>query len=145
VLNSDDTITVHLRDAEVVRTVRSEVILDVNHHRQWFRGIELIGGVDFDLFKAVKPFMPVRPLSEHRDCVSYDGEANAAFIYLRMKPSPATSKRGIQYSHSITPEAEFSFDAAGGLVWLRFSARDADATPIEFVSLVDAPIERASA
>src|SRR3954452_16393778 len=84
ILDSDDSVTVHLRDNETVRTVRSEAILDVNHAGRWIRGIELVGGVDFNLVRAVMPFKPRRPLSESEG-VTYDEEANAAFIYISMK------------------------------------------------------------
>jgi hypothetical protein len=61
ILEPDELLTVHLRENEVARTLRSEAILDVNHAGRWIRGIELVGGVDFNLARAVKPFKPTRP------------------------------------------------------------------------------------
>lgn len=143
ILDSDDSVTVHLRDSQAVSTVRSEAILDVNHAGRWIRGIELLGGVDFNLARAVKPFRPRRPLVSKSGGVTYDEEVNAAFIYVSMK-SPETDSidTALKYSHSITPETEFALDSEGGLVWLRFSTRDANKSSADFVSLIDAPIER---
>ena len=62
-LAPDELVTVHLRDVQSARTVRSEAILDVNNAGRWIRGIELLGGVGFSLEKTVKPFNPRRPLS----------------------------------------------------------------------------------
>src|SRR5689334_11985810 len=117
VLDSDDSVTVHLRVNQTVRTVRSEAILDVDHAGRWIRGIELLGSIDFNLARAVMPFKPRRPLLSKSESVTYDEEADAAFIYIPMKP-PATDllDTPFRYSHSITPEAEFAFDADGGLV-----------------------------
>lgn len=91
ILDSDDSVTVHLRDTQTVRTVRSEAILDVNHAGRWIRGIELVGGVDFNLSRAVMPFKPRRPLLSKSEGVTYDEEANAAFIYISMKSPVAGS------------------------------------------------------
>lgn len=111
ILDSDDSVTVHLRDTQTVRTVRSEAILDVNHAGRWIRGIELVGGVDFNLSRAVMPFKPRRPLLSKSEGVTYDEEANAAFIYISMKSPVAGSLDAVsKYSHSIMPEAEFAFD-----------------------------------
>jgi hypothetical protein len=143
ILEPDELLTVHLRENEVARTLRSEAILDVNHAGRWIRGIELVGGVDFNLAKAVKPFKPTRPSMGGSSGVTYDEEANATFIYFSMKPpKPESPQTVLKYSHSITPEAEFAFDSAGGLLWLRFSPRDGNKSAADFVSLIDAPIER---
>jgi hypothetical protein len=143
ILDSDDSVTVQLRDNQTVRTVRSEAILDVNHAGRWIRGIELLGAVDFNLARAVMPFKPRLPSLSKSEGVTYDEEANAAFIYFSMK-SPATDllDTAFKYSHSITPEAEFAFDSDGGIVSLRFSPKDANSCSADFVSLIDAPIER---
>ena len=145
-LDSTDTVTVHLRDGQAVRTVRSEAILDVNHAGRWIRGIELLGGIDFDLARAVSPFKPRRPLMGESNDVTYDEEADAAFIYFSMK-SPRTSSpsTALKYSHSIAPEAEFAFDADGGLLWLRFSCQEENASSADFVSLINAHSERSTA
>ena len=73
--------------------------------------------------------------------VTYDGEANASFFYFSMKssasPAPENSTR---YSHSITPEGDFGFDADGGLLWASFSPLQENGNALDFVSLIDAPI-----
>jgi hypothetical protein len=99
-------------------------------------------GVDFNLETAVKPFNPRRPLSGESGGVTYDEEANAAFIYFSMKaPDAHLPETALKYSHSFTPIAELAFDSDGGLVWLRFSPRDANKSSADFVSLINAPIE----
>lgn len=74
--------------------------------------------------------------------VTYDAEANAAFVYFAMKPpNPLKPETVPKYSHSITPEAVFAFDVKGGLLWLRFSCLDANESSADFVSLINAPVE----
>ena len=145
ILDSDELVTVQLRDVQSARTVRSEAILDVNNAGRWIRGIELLGGVGFNLETAVKPFNPRRALSGELGGVTYDEEADAAFIYFSMK-SPLTHvpETALKYSHSITPNAELAFDSEGGLVGLRFSPQDANKSAADFVSLINAPIEHFS-
>jgi hypothetical protein len=146
VLDSDELVTVYLRDAQSARPVRSEAILDVNGAGRWIRGIELLGGVDFNLEKAVKPFNPRRPLSGESSGVTYDEEVNAAFIYFSMKsPDIHLPETALKYSHSITPIAELALDAEGGLLWLRFSPREANKSSADFVSLINAPVEHVTA
>ena len=142
ILDCDELVTVHLRDVQSARTVRSEAILDVNNAGRWIRGIELLGGFGFNLETAVKPFNPRRPLSGESGGVTYDEEANAAFIYFSMK-SPLTHvpETALKYSRSITPNVELAFDSQGGLAWLRFSPRDANKSTADFVSLISAPVE----
>jgi len=145
-LGSDDVITVHLREGQAVRTLRSEVILDVNHAARWIRGIELVGGIDFNLAKAVRPFSPRRPAVGESNGVTYDEEADATFIYFSMKaPQPASPSTALKYSHSITPEADFGFDAEGGLLWLRFSCSEENLSAADFVSLINTPVEHFAA
>ena len=72
------------------------------------RGIEILESVGFNLARAVMPFNPKCPLEAGGVGVTYDGEANAAFFYVRMKALPAAS--AVRYSHSITPPARFGFD-----------------------------------
>jgi hypothetical protein len=146
ILDSDELVTVYLRDAQSARTVCSEAILDVNSAGRWIRGIELLGGVDFNLEKAVKSFNPRRPLSGESSGVTYDEEANAAFIYFSMKsPVIYLPETALKYSHSITPIAELAFDSEGGLLWLRFSPREANKSSADFVSLINAPVEHVTA
>src|ERR1700733_13083356 len=144
-LDSDELVTVYLREAQSARTVHSEAILDVNSAGRWIRGIELLGG-DFDLATAVKPFNPRRPVFDESGSVTYDEEANAAFIYFSMKsPLIFSAETALKYSHSITPQAELAFDSEGGPVWLRFSPQDANKSPADFVSLINAPVEHVAA
>jgi hypothetical protein len=141
-LDSPDTVTVHLRDGHAVSTARSHAILDVNHEGRWIRGVELLGGIDFDLARAVAPLKPRKPQMGESDGVTYDKEANAAFIYFSMKsPGPSSPSTALKYAHSITPEAEFGFDANEGLLWLRFSCQEENGSSADFVSLINAPVE----
>lgn len=75
ILDPDELVTVHLRDTQSARTVHSEAILDVNSAGRWIRGIELVGGGDFNLETVVKPFNPRRPLSGESTGVTYDEDA----------------------------------------------------------------------
>jgi hypothetical protein len=146
ILDSDELVTVLLRDAQSARTVRSEAILDINDAGRWIRGIELIGSGDFNLETAVKPFNPRRLPSDESGGVTYDEQANAAFIYFSMKsPAIFSPETALRYSHSITPQAELALDSEGGLVWLRFSPRDANKSSADFVSLINAPVEHVTA
>jgi hypothetical protein len=146
VLESDELVTVYLRDAQSVSSVHSEAILDVNGAGRWIRGIELLGGVDFNLETAVKPFNPRRPQLGESSGVTYDKQANATFIYFSMKsPDVYIPETALKYSHSITPVAELAFDAAGGLLWLRFSPGEANKSSADFVSLINAPVEHIAA
>jgi hypothetical protein len=138
--DNEQRVTAVLREGTTARQLRSEVILDVNHSSRWIRGIELIGGVDFDLLTAVKPFAPRRPMSGASAGVTYDGEANASFFYFSMKSSASSApENSTRYSHSITPEGDFGFDADGGLLWVRFSPLEENGNALDFVSLIDAP------
>jgi len=139
-IEHEGKITVYLRNAETASEMEDEVNLDVDHAGHWFRGIEILGSVGFDLARAVRPFNPKRPLEAGRVGVTYDEEANAAFFYMKMKTLPP----GIaaRYSHSITPPARFGLDKQGGLVWISFSTEEANESPEDFLALVDAPVER---
>ncbi|MGC2417845.1 MAG: hypothetical protein WA434_08870 [Candidatus Acidiferrales bacterium] len=143
ILASEELLTVHLRDAQSARAVHSEIILDVNHAGRWIRGIELLGGVDFNLERAVEPFNPRRPLSGESGGVTYDKDADAAFIYFSMKtPDERLPETALKYSHSITPEAEccVRFRRRIGLAAV-FSPRR-EPKLCHFVSLINAPVER---
>ena len=104
----------------------------------------MLGSGAFNLERAVLPFRPRRPLSGGPVGVTYDGEADAAFIYLRMKkPVANLLEATLRYSHSITPVAQIALDSKGGLIWLRFSPEDANSSSADFVSLIDAPVDHA--
>ena len=138
-IEPDGTVKVFLRDVEATAEMEDEVILDVDHAGHWIRGIEILESVGFDLARAVMPFNPKRPLEAGGVGVTYDGDANAAFFYVKMKAMPAAS--AVRYSHSITPPARFGVDKQGGLVWVSFSAKEANENSEDFLSLVDAPVE----
>jgi len=145
-LHGDGWLTLHLREAQPARTVSREVILDVNDAGRWIRGIELLGGAEFDLARAVGPLNPRKRLSEESNGVTYDEEANAAFLYFSMRSRPPDApETALKYSRSISANAELAFDSAGGLVWLRFSPRHTTGSLADFVSLIDAPLERFTA
>jgi len=73
--------------------------------------------------------------------VTYDEGAQASFFYCSMKSQQNRSpETGVKYSRFITPEADLAFDPEGGLVWIRFPARDAGKSSAEFVSRIDAPL-----
>ena len=139
-------VTVVLRKARTAFEKDGEAIVDVNHDGRWIHGLELLGSVDFNLARAVRPFQPKPPDAE-RIGVTYDEEADAAFFYFSMRPLPTPSgidAPDFKYSHSITPDARFGFDEEGGLVWVRFSPAKANAKVQDFLALVDAPIEEES-
>jgi len=141
-IEPDKQLAVYLREARTASEKDGEAIVDVDHDGRWIRGLELLGGGDFNLARAVKPFHPKRPFEAQRIGVTYDEEANAAFFYFSMKTLPTPPHIGtsdFKYSHSITPDARFGFDDEGGLVWVRF--RPANASARDFVSLIEAPVE----
>jgi uncharacterized protein YuzE len=140
-IEREGNIKVYLRDAETATEVDDEVILDVDHSGHWIRGIEIIGGVAFDLARAVRPFNPKRPREAGRHGVSYDADANAAFFYIEMRPLHAGS--AATYSHSITPPARFGLDKQGGLIWISFSSKEGNESVEDFLALLDARVQRA--
>lgn len=142
-VESDKQLTVYLREAQTASEKDGEAIVDVNHDGRWIRGLELLGGGDFNLARAVKPFHPKRPLEAGRIGVTYDEEANAAFFYFSMKTlptPPGIDTPDSKYSHSITPGARFGLDDQGGLVWVRFRPEEANASVQDFVSLIEARV-----
>ena len=138
-IEHDGKITVYLRDVEATSEIDDEVILDVDHEGHWIRGIEVLGSVDFDLARAVKPFEPKTPSEAHRTGVSYDRGANAAFFYMQITFPAGIAPR---YAHSITPDARFGLDREGGFVWVSFSAQEANENPEDFLAFLEVPIER---
>jgi hypothetical protein len=140
----DNQLTVYLREARTASEKDNEAIVDVNHDGRWIRGLELLGGGDFNLPKAVKPFHPKRPSEAGRIGVTYDEEANAAFFYFAMKKlrtPPGIETPDFKYSHSITPGSRLGLDDEGGLIWARFRPDEANASVQDFVSLIEAPVE----
>ena len=137
-IGHDASVKAILREGAAVRVLHSEAIIDITHDGRWLRGIELIGGVDFNLEKAIKPFIPKWPLSRRSSDVSYDGQADAAFLYFKMKEQKGD--KALRYSHSMTPDAEFAFDARDGLLWIRFSAAEENSNAVDFVSLIDTTV-----
>jgi hypothetical protein len=77
----DKQLTVYLREARTTSEKDDDAIVDVNHDGRWIRGLELLGGGDFDLARAVKPFHPKRPSEAGRMGVTYDEEANESTFH----------------------------------------------------------------
>ena len=103
------------------------------------RGIEIVGGfVPFSVARAVSPFNPVRPVFPNppeAGTVTYDPEADAAFIYLEYDPSFAQLAPQAQgelktVSHSVNPTATYGLDDQGGLVWVKIPIADVSG-PVE--------------
>jgi hypothetical protein len=143
-VESDEQLTVYLRETQTASEKNGEAIVDVNHDGRWIRGLELLGGGDFNLARAVRPFQAKRPSEAGRIGVTYDEDADAAFFYFSMKTlptPPGIDTPDFKYSHSITPDARFGFDDEGGLVWARFRPEEANASVQDFVSLIEAPVE----
>jgi hypothetical protein len=121
-------VDVRLSDAPVEGECTGDVIADVNRLGNWIRGLELLGTAGFSLERALAPFSPkpraasVRP-AQAELAVTYDGEADAGFLYLPYA-SPASVEHDpmlLEYSHSIEDEsAVFGLNADKGLVFVRF-------------------------
>jgi len=121
-------VEVRLSDAPVECECAGDVIADVNRLGNWIRGLELLGSAGFSLERALAPFSPkLRAASvrcpQAEMAVTYDGEADAGFLYLPYA-SPASVERGqmlLEYSHSIEDDsATFGLSADKGLVFVRF-------------------------
>jgi hypothetical protein len=142
-LHSEEWLTVHLREGRVARRVSWRIVLAVNDVGRWIRGIELTGGVGFDLKRALEPLHPRKGPPGESGGVIYGEEADRAFIYFSMRPPEASlAETSLRYCRSIDLEADLAFDSGGGLVWLRFSPGDANKSSADFVSLINAPLER---
>ena len=122
------TVEVRLSDAPVEHECTGDVIADVNRAGNWIRGLELLGTAGFSLERALAPFDPKLRAASVRSAqavlaVTYDGEADAGFIYLPYA-SPASVERDpllLEYSHSIEDDcAALGLRANGGLVLVRF-------------------------
>jgi len=121
-------VEVRFSDAPVVRECTGDVIADVNRLGNWIRGLELLGSARFSLERALAPFSPKPRAASVRSpqaelAVTYDGEADAGFLYLPYA-SPASVEHDpmlLEYSHSIEDEsAAFGLSADKGLVFVRF-------------------------
>lgn len=121
-------VEVRLSDAPVERECTGDVIADVNRAGNWIRGLELLGSAGFSLEPALAPFNPkVRASSvlsaQSELAVTYDGEADAGFLYLPYA-SPSSVEHDptlLEYSHSIEDEsAAFGLSVDKGLVFVRF-------------------------
>lgn len=132
---SPDKICVCLREgAQAVQEKQGETVLDLNRSGNWIRGIEIVGGfVPFSVAKAVSPFNPRQPgfpVAPEPGTVTYDPEADAAFIYLEYDQDFArlTSVEQAELrtvSHSMNPSATYGLDESGGLVWVKIPIADA--------------------
>lgn len=121
-------VEVRLSDAPVGRECSGDVIADVNRAGNWIRGLEVLGTAGFSLERALAPFNPQPRATSTRSnqaelVVTYDGEADAGFLYLpyaslaSVEHDPAL----LEYSHSIEDDsAAFGLSADNGLVWVRF-------------------------
>jgi hypothetical protein len=121
-------VEVRLSDAPVECECAGDVIADVNRLGNWIRGLELLGSAGFSLEWALAPFSPKLRAASVRSpqaelAVTYDGEADAGFLYLPYA-SPASVERGpmlLEYSHSIEDDsATLGLSADKGLVFVRF-------------------------
>lgn len=130
---------------EPVVEKQGETILDLNRSGNWVRGIEIVGGfVPFSVARAVSPFNPVRPRfpkAPEPGIVTYDPEADAAFIYLEYDPSfaqlaPQAQAELKTVSHSVNPTATYGLDDQGGLVWVKIPIADVSGPPEQFLQLL---------
>ena len=133
-VESSSLVSVYLRETtESVSHKQGEVILDLNHSGSWVQGLEIVGGfVPFSVAKAISPFEPVRPTfpdAPKPGTVTYDPEADAAFIFLEYDPSFAAltlqaQRKLKKVSHSVNPVATYGLDERGGLVWIKIPVAD---------------------
>ena len=145
VVESPDLICVHLREGvQAVQQKQGETILDLNRSGNWVRGIEIVGGfVPFSVAEAMSPFNPVRPAfpkAPKPGTVTYDAEADAAFIYLEYDPgfvglTPQAQAELKTVSHSVNPTATYGLDDQGGLVWVKIPIADLSG-PAELLRLL---------
>ena len=135
VLESPDRICIHLRRGiQAVQQKQGETILDLNRLGNWIRGIEIVGGfVPFSVARAVAPFNPVQPTfprAPEPGTVTYDADADAAFVYLQYESNFLQLEEQEQaeltiVSHSVNPTAIYGLDLSEGIVWVKISIADA--------------------
>jgi hypothetical protein len=120
-------VEVRLSDAPVEYEFTGDVIASVNRLGNWIWGLELLR-VGFSLERALAPFHPKRPAPsvgrpQAKLIVTYDGQADAGFLYLPYA-SPDVVEREpllLKSSHSIEDEnATFGLSADKALVLVRF-------------------------
>ena len=142
------TVEVRLSDAPVEHERTGDVVADVNRAGNWIRGLELLGCAGFSLERALAPFSPKPRAASVRSpqaelAVTYDGEADAGFLYLPYA-SPASVERELQSdplllkcSRSIEDEsATFGLSPDKALVFVRFRV-PASETPESFLRFFD--------
>ena len=98
----DKQVTVVLRKARTAFEKDGEAIVDVNHDGRWIHGLELLGSVDFNLARAVRPFQPKPPFDAERIGVTCDEEADAA-IFLFLNETAPNALRHRHHLISSTP------------------------------------------
>ena len=99
----------------------------------------------------MSPFNPVRPVFPNppeAGTVTYDPEADAAFIYLEYDPSfaqlaPQEQAELNTVSHSVNPTATYGLDDQGGLVWVKIPVADLS-VPVELLRLLRMTDEKAA-
>jgi len=120
-------VEVSLSDAPVEYEFTGDVIASVNRVGNWIWGLELLR-VGFSLERALAPFHPKCPAPSVRHpqaklIVTYDGQADAGFLYLPYA-SPDVVEREpllLKSSHSIEDDnATFGLGADKALVLVRF-------------------------
>jgi hypothetical protein len=140
VIESPSLVRVCLRHGiEPATEKEGETILDLNRFGNWVRGLEIVGGfVPFSVAKAVTPFsprLPAFPKTPEPGTVTYDPQADAAFIYLEYDPSffqlaPQAQVELKTVSHSVNPTARYGLDDRGGLIWVKIPIADVSG-PVE--------------
>jgi uncharacterized protein YuzE len=146
VAENPSLVVVRLREGvEATVQKQGETILDLNRAGNWIRGIEIVGGfVPFSVAKAVSPLNPFRPgfpKAPEPGTVTYDSEADAAFIYLEYDPTFIGLTLQAQaelkaVSHSVNPTATYGLDGQGGLVWVKIPIADISGSVEQFLQLL---------
>lgn len=130
IISTSDPAGVEVRfsDAPIKREFTGDVIAPVNRLGNWIDGLELLRSPGFSLERALAPFDPKHraPSVRHRGAkliATYDGQADAGFLYLPYA-TPAVVEREpllLKYSRSIEDEnATFGLSADKALVLVRF-------------------------
>jgi uncharacterized protein YuzE len=146
VIESPGVISVCFREGALpILRKQGETILDLNRLGNWVRGIEIVGGfVPFSVAEAVSPFNPVPPTfpeMPNPGTVTYDPDADAAFMYLEYDPdlaqlTPQSQGELKTVSHSVNPTATYGLDRQGGIVWIKIPVADITGTAEQFLRLL---------